>query len=44
VNGRSRWARILAGLAILVVAVVSGVISFGHIETLSLALHQTLLA
>jgi hypothetical protein len=36
VNGE-KFARILAGLAVLAVAVVAGIVSFTHIETLALA-------
>lgn len=43
-SGRSLWARLLSGAAILAVAGVSGVISYGHIYDLSLALHQGVLA
>ena len=37
-------SRVVAGLAILAVAVVSAVVSYQRIEDLSLSLHQTLLA
>lgn len=43
-KGRSLWARIVSGAAILAVATVSGVISFDHIYDLSLSLHQPVLA
>jgi hypothetical protein len=43
VNG-DKAARILAGLAVLAVAVVAGIVSFTHIETLALAHGYTLTA
>jgi hypothetical protein len=39
-NTSARFPRIVSGSAILAVAVVAGVISYQHIEDLSLALHQ----
>jgi hypothetical protein len=44
VSGRTLRARVVSGAAILAVAVVSGVISFGHIYDLSVSLHQSVLA
>ena len=40
-NGE-KFARVLAGLAVLAVAVVAGIVSFTHIETLALAHGYTL--
>ena len=40
---RSTWPRLVSGAAILAVAVVAGLISYTHIENLSLALHQTMM-
>lgn len=39
---RARWSRVVAGLAFAVVAAVTGVVSYTHIEDLTLALHQPL--
>jgi hypothetical protein len=39
---RAHWARLVSGLALAAVAAVAGIISFDHIESLTLALHQTL--
>ena len=41
---RAQTPRVVSGLAILAVATVAGVVSYQHIEDLSLSLHQTLLA
>ena len=35
------WSKLASGVAILAVAVVAGVISFGHIDRLTVALHQS---
>jgi hypothetical protein len=40
---RDQWTRLMAGLALAVVAVVTGVISYTHIYGLTLALHQPVL-
>jgi Protein of unknown function (DUF2637) len=40
---RARWSRLVAGLAFAVVAGVTGVVSYTHIEELTLALHQHLM-
>jgi hypothetical protein len=37
---RDQWTRFMAGLALAVVAVVTGIISYTHIYGLTLALHQ----
>jgi hypothetical protein len=37
----AHWARLVSGLALAAVAGVAGIISYDHIETLTLALHQT---
>jgi len=39
---RAHWARLVSGLALAAVAAVAGVVSYQHIESLTLALHQTL--
>jgi len=39
---RRQWSRLVAGLAFAVVATVTGVVSYTHIEALTLALHQHL--
>jgi hypothetical protein len=39
---RASWSRLVAGLAFATVATVTGVISYMHIEALTLALHQPL--
>jgi hypothetical protein len=41
---RAQWSRLAAGIAILAVAVVAGVISYQHVEDLSLSLHATIMA
>jgi len=40
---RAYWSRLVAGLAFTVVAGVTGVVSYTHIEDLTLALHQSLM-
>lgn len=40
---RAWWSRLIAGLAFTVVAGVTGVVSYTHIEELTLALHQPLM-
>lgn len=37
------WSRVVAGLAFALVATVTGVVSYAHIEDLTLALHQPLM-
>jgi hypothetical protein len=39
---RRQWSRLVAGLAFTVVATVTGVVSYIHIEALTVALHQHL--
>ena len=40
---RAQWSRLVAGLALAAVAAVAGIISYDHIESLTLALHQPLI-
>src|SRR5260221_208857 len=40
---REWWSRLVAGLAFATVAAVTGVVSYTHIEALTLALHQPLM-
>jgi len=40
---RANWARLVCGLALAAVAAVAGIISYDHIESLTLALHQAVI-